>query len=93
MSHENLRTIFHALCGEIVDLLRQMQIPIITWRQFRDLRDSTSVKTPGEGMGTYNASMQIQVGQEFDREARLSWMMQVGLVVGLDGLGCRVQGF
>ena len=93
VSHEILKTTFHALCGKIVDLLRQMRIPILTWRQFRDLRDSTSVKTPGEGMGTYNASMQIQVGQEFDREARLSWMMQVGLVVGLDGLGCRVQGF
>jgi hypothetical protein len=85
VSHENLRTTFHALCGEIVDLLRQMQIPIITWRQFRDLRDSTSVKTPGEGMGTYNASLQIKVGQAFDREARFNWMMKVILGLGLDG--------
>lgn len=77
VSHENLRATFHALCGGIVDLLRQMEIQIITWRQFGDLRDSTSVKTPGEGMGTYNASLHIKVGQGFDREARLNWMIKV----------------
>lgn len=86
MSHEILKTTFHALCGEIVDLLRKMQIQIFTWRQYRTLRDSTSVKTPGEGMGTYNASMQIRIGQQFDRASRLTWMMQVCLLVGFDGL-------
>ena len=90
MSHEILKTTFHALCGEIVDLLRKMQIQIFTWRQYRTLRDSTSVKTPGEGMGTYNASMQIRIGQQFDRASRLTWMMQVCLLVGFDGLRFRV---
>ena len=77
VSHETLRATFHGLCGAIVVLLKQMGIPVMTWRQFTELKDSTSCRTPGEGMGAFNPGLKFQVGQDFQRDARFNWMLKV----------------
>ena len=82
VSYLMLRATFHGLCGAIVVLLRQMNIPLLTWRQFTELHDSTSCKTPFEGMGAFNPGLKIQVGQDFGRDDRFQWMLNVTLVLG-----------
>ena len=77
VSHLMLRATFHGLCGAIVVLLRHMGIPVLTWRQFTELQDSTSCKTPCEGMGAFNPGLKIQLGQDFQRDARFQWMLNV----------------
>lgn len=80
VTHMDLRTTFHALCDCIVGLLTEMRIELLTWRQFNHLKDSTSCKTPGEGMGVFNPGMKIEVGHGFDRDSRLSWMFKAAQV-------------
>ena len=84
VSHQDLRNTFHALCRCIVGLLREMGITLLTWRQFTDeVKDSTSCKTPGMGMGVFNPGMKIEVRHGFDRESRLSWMFKAAKVYRL----------
>jgi len=77
VSHQTLRAAFHGLCGAIVVLLKQMKISVLTWRQFTELKDSTSCRTPCEGMGAFNPGLKVQVGQDFQRDARFQWMLNV----------------
>jgi hypothetical protein len=86
VSHSMLSETFHRIVSEIRGYLRRMSVPIITFEDFKKLRDSSSSTRHGEGMMTFNPSFQA-VNQEFvkkaTREARLLFMSQAEIVYRL----------
>ena len=86
VSHSMLSETFHLIISEIRGYLRRMAVPIITYEDFKSLKDSSSSTRPGEGMVTFNPSFQ-EVNKAFvksvDREARLLFMSQAAIVYRL----------
>jgi hypothetical protein len=86
VSHHMLSETFHRIVSEIRGYLRRMAVPIITYEDFKKIKDSSSSTRPGEGMVTFNPSFQA-VNQAFvkeaNREARLLFMSQAGIVYRL----------
>jgi len=58
VSHNMLRRTYGLIVSRIVQLLKTMGINMITFEQFKQLRDSASSSRPGEGMMTFNPQLQ-----------------------------------
>jgi hypothetical protein len=86
VSHSVLSVTFHRITAEIRGYLKRMAVQIINYEEFVTLKDSSSSTRHGEGMMTFNPSLQ-QVNQAFVRssnqESRLEFLAQASIVYRL----------